>query len=63
MRAIVRENLRCAVENGYYCDIDELSAAEIVAELQAFAEDCQDAPASALLPHVAEWIVERRAAR
>lgn len=63
MRAIVRENLRCAVENGYYCDLDALTAAEIVIELQAFASDCEEATDAELLPHVEEWIAERRAAR
>jgi hypothetical protein len=60
MRDIVRANLRNAVENGYYCDLDELSADEIVVELLAFAADCEDATEAELLPHVAEWVTERR---
>jgi nucleoid-associated protein YejK len=62
-RNAVFDNLNNAIENGYYCDLDKLTAYELINELQAFAEDVinQNYTNSELLPHVNEWIRKRRA--
>lgn len=62
LRKIVFDNLNNAVDNGYYEPVDSLTADEIVVELGAFAEDCQDREAAELLPHVEEWIATRKKA-
>ena len=59
LRTIVFRNLDNARENGYFDPGDLLhgaTAADLVADLRAFAEDCYDKPANALLPHVIEWL-------
>lgn len=56
IREIVFSNLNDAMENGY--DISTWTGNDIVNDLKAYAEDCQDISEEDLLPHVLEWLRE-----
>lgn len=51
----VNANLGHALENGYFHDLSKWTVAEIVTDLQAYAEDCEDVPDEVLTPLVQVW--------
>jgi transcription initiation factor TFIID subunit TAF12 len=56
-REQVYSNLDDAVANGY--DVRDWSVEDIVADLLAFAEDCENSSPEGLKPHVEAWLKER----
>lgn len=58
LRTTVLDNLESAMEGGY--DISGWTAEDIVADLLAFAADCEDNTPEELLPHVRAWLDERK---
>jgi hypothetical protein len=53
-RETIFEALAFAVENGY--DLKTWSVGDIILDLQAYCEDCQDMGDAELRPHVEEWL-------
>lgn len=54
-QAVIDTNMAHAVDNGYFGDIAEWTVELIVADLLAYAVDCEDSSAEELTPFVQTW--------
>jgi len=59
-REMIFDDLDSAIENGYGERLAEYSAIEICMDLIAFAADCEDSSVDELLPHVLQWLKNRK---
>jgi hypothetical protein len=56
LEKIVHNNLNSAIDGGYEAEMSVMSVDDLVADLQAYAEDCEPYSAEQLKPHVESWL-------